>query len=73
MIYRAEDIYKIIKDGPEITSESEFMNLYRSESGDPTITDEMLLPAFSDLRLALGVRISSWIISAFSAEHIRQL
>ena len=54
MIYRAEDIYKKIKDGPEITSESEFINLYRPKSGDPSITDEMLLPAFSDLRLALG-------------------
>ena len=54
MIYRAEDIYKKIKDGPEISSESEFISLYRPESGDPSITDEMLLPAFSDLRLALG-------------------
>lgn len=54
MIYRAEDIYKKIKDGPKITSESGFMNLYRPESGDPSITDEMLLPAFSDLRLAIG-------------------
>ena len=54
MIYRAEEIYKKIKDGPEITSESEFMNLYRPESGESSITDEMLLPVFSDLRLALG-------------------
>lgn len=54
MIYKTEDIYKRIKNGPEISSESEFMNLYRPESGDPTITYEMLLPAFSDLRLALG-------------------
>ena len=54
MIYKAEDIYKNIKDGPEIHSETEFMNLYKPESGSPSVTDEMLLPAFSDLRLALG-------------------
>ena len=54
MIYRTDDIYKRIKNGPEITSELEFMNFYRPVSGAPSITDEMLLPAFSDLRLALG-------------------
>lgn len=54
MIYKAENIYKRIKDGPEIASEAEFMNLYRPKSGTPLITDEMLLPAFSELRLALG-------------------
>ena len=54
MIYRAEDIFKKIKDGPKMTSESEFLNYYRPKSGDPSITDEMLLPAFTDLRLALG-------------------
>ncbi len=54
MIYRAEEIYKKIKDDLEIASESEFMNLYRPESGEPSITDEMLLHVFSDLRSALG-------------------
>lgn len=37
MIYRVEDIYKGIKDGSEITSESEFMNLNKPESGDISI------------------------------------
>lgn len=54
MIYKAEDIYKRIKDAPKIASEAEFMNFYRPKSGPPLITDEMLLAAFSDLRQALG-------------------
>ena len=54
MIYRTEDIYKKVKNGPAINTESEFMNLYSPKSGDPSITDEMLFPAFSDLRLSLG-------------------
>ena len=54
MIYRAENIYEKLKGGLKINSESEFMNLYRPKTGAPSITDEMLLPAFSDLRLALG-------------------
>ena len=62
MIYRAQDIYNKIKDGPKIASEQEFLNVYRPESGDPSITDEMLSPAFSDLRLALG--------QSFKLDHI---
>ena len=54
MIYRSEDIYKKIKGVPEILNEQEFMRLYKPEQGPSSITDEMLLVAFSDLRLALG-------------------
>lgn len=54
MIYKTEYIYTRIKDGPKISSEQEFMKLYRPKSGAPVITDKMLLPAFSDLRIALG-------------------
>jgi hypothetical protein len=54
MIYRSEDIYKKIKEGPEILNEEEFLQFYKPEHGSSSITDEMLLIAFSDLRLALG-------------------
>jgi len=54
MIYRSEDIYKKIKGVPEILNEQEFMRLYKPELGPSSITDEVLLVAFSDLRLALG-------------------
>lgn len=50
MIYRSEDIYKKIKDGPEISGEKEFLELIESH----TITDDMLTQAFSDLRLKLA-------------------
>ena len=50
MIYRSKDIYTKIKDGPESLGDDEFSNLV--DSG--TITDEMLLNAFSDLRLKLA-------------------
>lgn len=54
MIYRTQDIYKKIKKDIEINSDEEFMELYKPETGDPSITDEMLLSAFSDIRLSLG-------------------
>ena len=42
------------KDNPEITSESEFINLNRSESDGLYIIDEMLLSTLYVLRLALN-------------------
>ena len=54
MIYRTEDIYKKIKEGTKIHSHNEFMALYRPKSGEPSITDDMLRLAFSDIRLSLG-------------------
>ena len=52
MIYRTQDILK--KIDIEVNSDEEFMNLYKPESGDSSVTDEMLLSAFSDIRLSLG-------------------
>ena len=52
MIYRSEYIYERIKDGPEIHGEEEFLKLLEAETNP--ITEEMLLPAFSELRLGLG-------------------
>lgn len=52
MIYRSEYIYKRIKEGPEIHGEEEFLRLLKAETN--LITEDMLLPAFSELRLALG-------------------
>ena len=52
MIYRSEDIYKRIKEGPEIHGEEEFLKLLEADTHP--ITEEMLLTAFSELRLGLG-------------------
>ena len=52
MIYRTEDIYKKIKNEQEILSEAEFMSRLKAENSP--VTDEMLLEAFSGIRLALG-------------------
>lgn len=54
MIYRTEDIFKKIKEGPEIRSHEEFMNLYKPKSGVSSISDDLILTAFSECRLALG-------------------
>ena len=44
MIYRTEDIYSKIKNGSEITSETEFMSLLKKT--DSPFTNEILTEAF---------------------------
>lgn len=50
MIYKSEYIYQKINDGSKIQSEEEFLNFIKSKNNP----DEILLPAFSDLRQNLG-------------------
>lgn len=54
MIYRTENIYRNIKGPTEIASEDMFFNLLKTDNEEQRITEDMLIDAFSDLRLSLG-------------------